>query len=82
MSSTGIDPTLLEGRHSGVKQIARVFEYGHLSGTPRTISQMCCEMAEEMISALPDDPELTVGLRKLGDAKDAFVRTAIWNQPV
>lgn len=80
MSATGISQDVLKGRHPGVVQIARIFEYGHLSGSPRTISQMCCELAEEMISSLPDDPELTVGLRRLGDAKDAFVRTAVWNE--
>ncbi len=30
-----------------------------------------------MVQILPDCPELTVGLRKLLEAKDAFVRTAV-----
>jgi hypothetical protein len=30
-----------------------------------------------MIDALPDDPELSAGLRHLLEAKDAFVRAAI-----
>ena len=37
----------------------------------------CAQTAEGMIEELPDGPELTVGLRKLLEAKDCFVRAAI-----
>jgi hypothetical protein len=30
-----------------------------------------------MISSLPDSPQLTIGLQRLLDAKDAFVRAAL-----
>jgi hypothetical protein len=30
-----------------------------------------------MVDLLPDDPELTAGLRKLMEAKDCFVRSAL-----
>jgi hypothetical protein len=76
---TGVSQDVLKGRHPGVVQIARVFEFGHLSGQPRIISQMFTELAEEMIVALPDDSELTAGLRKLGEAKDCIVRVAVWH---
>lgn len=66
-----------EGRHPAVQQIARWFEYGHLTGTPREISGQCSAFAEYMISKLPDGPELTAGLRKLLEAKDCFVRAEI-----
>ena len=35
------------------------------------------DLAEAMVNALPDGPELTAGLRKLLEAKDCFVRAAL-----
>lgn len=73
-----IDPHILHGRHPGTVGIARYFEYQHLpEGDLRTTSGMCCDLAESMIERLPDGPELTTGLRKLLEAKDAFVRAAL-----
>jgi hypothetical protein len=40
-------------------------------------SRACAALADEMIHTLPAGPELTVGLRKLLEAKDCFVRAAI-----
>jgi hypothetical protein len=68
-----INESVLAGRHPGTASIARRFQYEHLSGQARTYSQMFCELAEEMIIALPDDPELVAGLRKLAEAKDCCV---------
>lgn len=67
----------LDGRHPSVTAVARFFEYRHLPPKLQLISAACHDLAEEMIANLPDDPELTVGLRKLLEAKDAFVRTAV-----
>jgi hypothetical protein len=63
----------LEGRHSSTSAIARFFDYAHLPDHLRAISKACHDLAEEMITALPDDPELVAGLRKLREAKDCFV---------
>jgi hypothetical protein len=41
------------------------------------ISKPCHDFAEQMIGELPDDPELTAGLRYLLAAKDCFVRAAL-----
>ena len=72
-----------EGRHVGVAQVARWFEYDHLpEGIVRHTSRTCAALAEQMITDLADGPELTAGLRKLLEAKDCFVRAAIsqgWN---
>ena len=66
------------GRHPGTANIARFFDATHLSrGDMRSVSQACCDLAEAMIVALPDGPELTAGLRKLLEAKDCFVRAAL-----
>jgi hypothetical protein len=73
-----ISPDVLEGRHQATRQIARWFTYDHLpEGLPRFVSVDCALTAEDMITQLPDGPELTAGLRKLLEAKDCFVRAAI-----
>ncbi|MGP3918708.1 hypothetical protein [Nonomuraea sp. 10N515B] len=41
------------------------------------ISKPCHDFAATMIDALPDSPELLTGLRRLLEAKDAFVRAAV-----
>lgn len=71
----GID---LTGRHPGTQQIMRWFSYDHLrDGYLRDTSQLCATLAEDMVKALPDGPELTTGLQKLLEAKDCFVRAAV-----
>lgn len=65
------------GRHPGVKGIARYFAFEHLPERLQTVSAPCGVLALEMIEALPDGPELTAGLRKLLEAKDCFVRAAL-----
>jgi hypothetical protein len=71
-----------EGRHPATRQIARWFDWEHLPmGIVSGTSALCGELAERMIAELPDSPELTVGLRKLLEAKDAFVRAAIEASP-
>lgn len=64
-------------RHPSTQQIARYFEYGHLPAHLQRISAPCGDLAQAMIDALPDGPELTTGLRKLLEAKDCFVRAAL-----
>ncbi|TDE40508.1 hypothetical protein E1295_31920 [Nonomuraea mesophila] len=67
----------LDGRHPSTVAIARWFEYEHLPLHLQDISEDCHDLAVAMIEALPDDPELVAGLRKLLEAKDAFVRAAV-----
>ena len=70
--------TDLSKRHPGTQQIIRWFAFGHLPpGRPQDVSARCAELADDIIDDLPDGPELTTGLRKLLEAKDAFVRAAI-----
>lgn len=66
-----------EGRHPGVQQLAQFFTFDHLPDNARPPSRACAELAREMIDTLPDDPELTAGLRKLLEAKDCFVRASL-----
>lgn len=67
----------LDGRHPATTGIARYFAYEHLKTPLREVSRQCHKLAEEMIGALPDGPELTAGLRKLLEAKDCFVRASL-----
>lgn len=67
----------LIGRHPSTYQISRYFEYEHLPTHLQAISKPCHDLAEQMINALPDGPEVTAGLRKLLEAKDCFVRAAL-----
>jgi hypothetical protein len=67
----------LDGRHPGTVGIYRYFAYSHLPKHLQAISKPCHDLAEAMIDALPDGPELTAGLRKLLESKDCFVRAAL-----
>lgn len=67
----------LHGRHPGTAGIAQYFAYNHLPAHLQVISKPAHDLAEAMVTALPDSPELTAGLRKLLEAKDCFVRAAL-----
>lgn len=69
--------TTIGNRHPGVEALLRHFAFGHLPEHLQAVSRPVCALAYEMVNALPDDPELTAGLRKLLEAKDCFVRAAI-----
>jgi ferritin-like protein len=66
----------LEGRHPSTASIGRFFSYDHLPPRLQEVSKECHDLAGYMTDALPDDPELVAGLRKLVEAKDCFVRLA------
>lgn len=69
----------VDTRHESVRQVVRYFQYEHLTDKKlRNISKLCSELVEDILDAIPrDNPELTVGLRKLLEAKDCFVRAAL-----
>lgn len=67
----------VERRHPSVVGLARYFEWEHLPEHLRPISQACYELMVQMVEELPDGPELAVGMRKLLEAKDCFVRAAL-----
>jgi hypothetical protein len=65
------------GRHPGTAHIVRYFTYEHLPADLQTVSRLFHDLAQDLLDLLPDGPELTVGLRKLLEAKDCFVRAAL-----
>lgn len=69
--------SLGKGRHASVEAVAKYFNYAHLPEHLQPISKACYELGVTMLAELPDSPELTVGLRKLLEAKDCFVRAKV-----
>lgn len=67
-------------RHPGTSHVARYFAYAHLPAHLQEVSRPFQELADQMITRLPDGPELTAGLRKLLEAKDCMVRAAVDTQ--
>ncbi len=58
--------------------IAQFFAYQHLPPHLQPVSKPFFDLAETIIETLPRNPERTVALRKLLEAKDAAVRAAIF----
>lgn len=69
--------------HPATAQVLRFFKYDHLpEGAGREVSSRFWLMATSMAEGLPEDPETTVALRKLLEAKDAAVRAALVGEGV
>ena len=59
------------------EHIMQFFAYAHLPPHLQEVSRPFGEMAERIVSTLPRNPERTVALRKLLEAKDAAVRALL-----
>jgi hypothetical protein len=58
--------------------ILRYFTYAHLPAGPlRDTSELFASLASDIDGSLPDGPEKSTALRKLLEAKDAAVRSAL-----
>lgn len=64
-------------RHPATEAVLRWFKADHLPDDLYSVSNACRSLAYAMTETLPYSRELTVGLRKLLEAKDAFVRAAV-----
>lgn len=62
--------------HPATEQILKYFEYGHLPEHLQRVSKPFSDLAHDVASNL-SGPEATVCLRKLLEAKDCAVRSAI-----
>lgn len=68
----------VEGRHPATQHLLQFFAFEHLPAGPiRNTSAQCSTLAHNLAGQLPDGAELSAGLRKLLEAKDCFVRTAV-----
>lgn len=61
--------------------ILQFFSWSHLNPALQPISQPFSDLAQQIVATLPRNPERTVALRKLLEAKDAAVRAKIMLQP-
>lgn len=57
------------------------FKYAHLPQLLQDVSKPFCELAETIDRELPNNPEKTVALRKLMEAKDCAVRAKLYQDP-
>jgi hypothetical protein len=60
---------------------AQFFAYAHLPPNLQSISRPFFDMAQMIILTCPANPERSVALRKLLEAKDAAVRSTIYKGP-
>ena len=63
--------------HPATLQVLKYFTYAHLPPALQDISMRFHDLAWSLAQDLPESPEVTVGLRKLLEAKDCFVRAAL-----
>lgn len=59
------------------EHIEQFFAYEHLPAHLQAVSKPFGELAKQVIETLPRNPERTVALRKLLEAKDAAVRALV-----
>lgn len=62
-------------------RMLQFFAYAHLRDDLKAVSQPFGVLAQRMVDTLPQNPERTVALRKLLEAKDCAVR-AFLDQPM
>ena len=58
--------------------LLQFFEYGHLPVHMQDTSRMFHELAHALIAAVPRNPERTMALRRLLEAKDCAIRAGIF----
>lgn len=56
------------------------FAHGHLPEHLRAVSKPFSDLAHHIVKTLPNNPEQTVALRKLLEAKDCAVRSLLFKQ--
>ena len=59
------------------EHILQFFAYAHLPPHLQAVSAPFGQIAEQIVETLPRNPERTVALRKLLEAKDAAVRALV-----
>jgi hypothetical protein len=65
----------------GEEPIMQFFKWEHLPEPLQLVSRPFTGLAEDIVKTLPRNPERSVALRKLLEAKDAAVRAKLWKQP-
>ncbi len=60
--------------------IMQFFSYAHLPEKMQAASKPFCDLASSIVANTPRNPERSVALRKLLEAKDAAVRALIFKE--
>lgn len=76
LAGISVEQYLLERQEA----IFQFFRFGHLPDHLQEISASFCSLAGAIIRHLPRNPERTVALRKLLEAKDAAVRARLYQE--
>ena len=58
--------------------LMQFFSYEHLPENLQLVSKPFCDLAVKLDSELPSNPEKTVSMRKLLEAKDCAVRAVLF----
>jgi hypothetical protein len=61
-----------------VEPMLQFFAHRHLPGHLADTSRPFCDLAESIVATLPRNPERTMALRKLLEAKDCAVRAVLY----
>lgn len=62
--------------------LMQFFEYAHLPEHLQAVSKPFGDLATQIEATLPGNPEKTVALRKLLEAKDCAVRAVLFKEPL
>ncbi len=60
--------------------LIQFFQYTHLPENLQKVSKPFCDLAHHIVDHLPSNPERTVALRKLLEAKDCAVRALLFKK--
>lgn len=63
-----------------MEPMLQFFEWAHLPAHLQSVSRPFGELAVSLVALLPRNPERTVALRKLLEAKDCAVRASIYRE--
>lgn len=63
-----------------MEPLLQFFVYSHLPSHLQDVSKPFAELANHLVT-LPRNPERTVAIRKLLEAKDCAVRSMLWKDP-
>jgi hypothetical protein len=75
---TNVQPRPNPEAGSSPDPMLQFFTYAHLPEHLQGVSRTFCDLAQEIVGSLPRNPERTVALRKLLEAKDCAVRALIY----
>jgi hypothetical protein len=67
--------------HASTLMLLEYFGYSHLPERLARVAKPLGDLAWQMAETLPESPEVTVGLRKLLEARDCFGRAARHGPP-